>query len=113
MVRITDSTTLDLGVSQAEEYILRGPRHRNDTVNADQTQGSFEFRLKALRRRLGLSQAAFAARYGLPLGTVRNWEQGRRARSDAAGDLLLSLIERDPEGAAKLVQHQGDLEHSD
>ena len=32
-----------------------------------------------LRRRLGLGQIAFANRYQVPLGTLRNWEQGRRS----------------------------------
>ena len=32
--------------------------------------------LKALRQRLGLSQAKFARRYGFAVGSIRNWEQG-------------------------------------
>ena len=34
--------------------------------------------LKKLRRRLGLTQESFAARFGFSLGTLRNWERGRR-----------------------------------
>jgi putative transcriptional regulator len=33
--------------------------------------------VRATRKRLGLSQAAFAAKYGFQLATLRNWEQGR------------------------------------
>jgi putative transcriptional regulator len=34
-------------------------------------------RVKTLRRALGLTQQEFAARYQIPLGTLRDWEQGR------------------------------------
>ena len=46
---------------------------------------------RQVRTRTGLSQAAFAARIGVPVGTVRNWEQGRRPPSGAARALLLAL----------------------
>jgi len=34
-------------------------------------------RAKIIRRALGLSQEEFAARYRIPIGTLRDWEQGR------------------------------------
>jgi putative transcriptional regulator len=34
-------------------------------------------RIKTLRRALGLTQEEFAGRYHIPLGTLRDWEQGR------------------------------------
>ena len=34
-------------------------------------------RVKTLRRALGLTQEEFAARFQIPLGTLRDWEQGR------------------------------------
>ena len=33
-------------------------------------------RTKSLRRILGLTQQEFASRYHIPLGTLRDWEQG-------------------------------------
>jgi putative transcriptional regulator len=33
-------------------------------------------RVKTLRRALRLTQEEFSARYGIPLGTIRGWEQG-------------------------------------
>lgn len=33
--------------------------------------------VRAIRRRMGLTQAAFADRFGFSLGTLRDWEQGR------------------------------------
>ncbi len=34
-------------------------------------------RAKTLRRALGLTQQEFATRYQIPIGTLRDWEQGR------------------------------------
>lgn len=43
------------------------------------------------RRRLGLSQEAFARRFSVPLTTPRRWEQGLRRPSEPAR-LLLELV---------------------
>ena len=51
--------------------------------------------LKKLRRRLGLTQESFAARFGFALGTLRNWERGRR-RPDGPAQILLQVIDREP-----------------
>jgi putative transcriptional regulator len=49
----------------------------------------------AIRNKTGLSQAAFALRIGVPVGTIRNWEQGRRAPQGPAR-VLLALLDRNP-----------------
>jgi putative transcriptional regulator len=49
----------------------------------------------AIRQKTGLSQAAFALRIGVPVGTIRNWEQGRRAPQGPAR-VLLALLDRNP-----------------
>ncbi len=49
----------------------------------------------AIRRRTGLSQAAFSARIGVALPTLRNWEQGRRAPEGPAR-VLLAMLDRNP-----------------
>jgi putative transcriptional regulator len=43
---------------------------------------------KEIRRKLELSQAAFAALMGVSLRTVQDWEQGRREPSGPAKSLL-------------------------
>jgi putative transcriptional regulator len=60
------------------------------------------FILIMLRRRLGLSQAAFAKRYGIPIGTLRDWEQGRTRPDEAAGTYI-RVIEAMPDRVAKAV----------
>lgn len=58
--------------------------------------------VKALRARLGISQEAFAGRYGLDVATVRNWEQGR-TRPEGPAAVLLQVIERDPDKVVELL----------
>ena len=58
----------------------------------------------AIRKRQELSQAAFAKRYGLPVATLRDWEQGRRS-PDRAAMVLLALIERNPKMVADTLLH--------
>ncbi len=58
--------------------------------------------VKALRARLGMTQEQFARTYRLPLGTVRDWEQGR-TRPDAPALALLAVIEREPDAARRAL----------
>jgi len=51
-----------------------------------------------VRGRTGLTQSAFAARIGVPVETVRNWEQGKRSPRGPAR-ALLKVIEEAPEAA--------------
>ena len=45
---------------------------------------------KEIRELSGLSQDRFGQRYNIPVGTLRNWEQGKRD----CPDYVLSLLER-------------------
>jgi len=58
--------------------------------------------VKAIRERLGLTQAAFAARFGLELDSIRNWEQGRYT-PDPIARTLLKVIELSPEAVDRAV----------
>jgi putative transcriptional regulator len=58
---------------------------------------------KFVRRKLGLSQPDFAERYHIPLGTLRDWEQGR-VEPDAAAVALLKVIEKEPERTARALE---------
>jgi putative transcriptional regulator len=50
---------------------------------------------KIIRRALGLTQEEFAARCRIPLGTLRDWEQGRAA-PDRPARTYLTVIARGP-----------------
>ena len=64
-------------------------------------------RVKTLRRALALTQAEFAARYHIPLGTLRDWEQGR-AEPDQPAKAYLAVIARDPEGVERTLHPLGE-----
>jgi putative transcriptional regulator len=52
--------------------------------------------VRDLRRRAQLTQLEFAARLGVPVETIRNWEQGKRAPRGPAR-ALLAVIAHSPE----------------
>jgi putative transcriptional regulator len=55
-------------------------------------------RTKTMRRALGLTQEAFAARYRIPLGMLRHWEQGRAEPDQTARSLSGSNCPRSGNG---------------
>jgi len=59
-------------------------------------------RAKTLRRALALTQEEFAARYHIPLGTLRDWEQGR-CEPDQPARAFLTVIAHDPEGVMRAL----------
>jgi putative transcriptional regulator len=59
-------------------------------------------RTKTLRRALALTQEEFAARYHIPLGTLRDWEQGR-CEPDQPARAYLTVIAHDPEGVKRAL----------
>lgn len=52
--------------------------------------------VKAIRRKLGMTQAEFARSFGFGLDAVQNWEQGRR-RPEGAARAFLKVIDREPD----------------
>lgn len=59
-------------------------------------------RAATIRLRLGLTQAEFAKSLGIPLATLRNWEQGRTP-PDPAARALLRVLDREPEAALRAL----------
>jgi putative transcriptional regulator len=59
--------------------------------------------VKAIRARTGLTQAAFARRYGFTLDSVQNWEAGRR-KPEAAARLLLTVIAKEPAAVERALK---------
>lgn len=57
----------------------------------------------AIRKRLGLSQDAFAKKFGLSAATLRDWEQGRR-QMDRTAQAFLKVIDRAPEAVEKALK---------
>jgi putative transcriptional regulator len=60
-------------------------------------------RAKLIRRAFGLTQEEFAAQFQIPLGTLREWEQGV-AEPDQAARAYLRVIASDPDAVRKALQ---------
>ena len=59
---------------------------------------------KIIRRALGITQEEFAARYRIPLGTLRDWEQGR-AVPDQPARAYLTVITRSPHEVQQALEN--------
>ncbi len=59
--------------------------------------------VKYVRWQLGLSQSEFAKRYQIPIGTLRDWEQGR-SEPDQAARAFLKVIEAKPELVSRTLK---------
>lgn len=80
--------TLMKSVQEMDE-ILKGERQPSRVFHVDPVA------VKALRETTGLSQSKFALLLDVDVGTLRNWEQGRRAPTGPAR-ALLRAIHKDP-----------------
>ena len=60
-------------------------------------------RTRLIRRALGLSQEEFATRFRIPLGTLRDWEQGR-SEPDQPAKAYLRAIAGDPEAVSRALE---------
>ena len=93
-------------MSKSGESILRGARQALAYAKGERAGFKAhvpeEVNVRAIRKRLGLSQAKFARRFGFELDTLQNWEQGRR-RPEGPARALLRVIEREPEAVERAL----------
>jgi len=88
--------------------LIRAAREANAIAKGELDPSSYrvhvpvEIDVKELRKRLHLTQAEFAARFGISIGTLRDWEQHRR-RPDGASRVLLTIIDREPEAVDRAL----------
>jgi DNA-binding transcriptional regulator YiaG len=64
--------------------------------------------VRAIRWRQGLSQHEFAARYGIPLATLRAWEQDL-VQPDPIALVLLIVIDRQPDAVLRALQRDSSV----
>jgi putative transcriptional regulator len=62
-----------------------------------------EIDVQAIRKKLGFSQAQFAAKFGIPRGTLRDWEQ-RRRKPEGPARVLLLVIEDNPQAVTRALE---------
>ena len=59
--------------------------------------------VKAIRKRLGMTQEKFASQFGFSVNTLRHWEQGSRQPEGPTRAYLL-VIEREPKAVQKALR---------
>ena len=60
--------------------------------------------VRKIRKALGLSQGQFAARFGIPAATIRDWEQHRR-KPEGPARVLLQVIKKEPKAVSRALEH--------
>lgn len=85
-------------VKQGAE-ILKGTKQPSRTFEFPETE------VRALREQFGLSQDKFADLVGISVGTLRNWEQGRR-KPEGPARVLLRVASRHPEALLDIGREQ-------
>lgn len=83
-------------VQQMDE-IVKGERAPSREFHIDAIQ------VKKIRKATGLTQVLFAQRIGIEIGTLRNWEQGRREPTGPA-KALLTAIKNDPKNVLHALE---------
>ena len=94
-------------MSSAGKRILNSVGKARAYARGETTEGFIahvpeEVDVRAIRDKLGLSQEAFALRFGFSVAAVRDWEQGRR-HPEAAARVLLLVIAREPEAVRRAL----------
>jgi putative transcriptional regulator len=77
--------------------ILRGEKTPSRTFNVESLD------IKRIRKSFGLTQNQFSSLLGISIGTLRNWEQGRRSPEGPAR-VLLQVAARHPEAVWDAVR---------
>ena len=91
---------IDVVILSMKSYVSAPTEQVDHLVNQRRHWASYsppdEVDVKVIRKRLGLTQALFASRYGLTLQTLQGLEQGHR-KPDPAVRAYLSLIDKAPD----------------
>lgn len=95
-------------MSNAGDRILRSVGAARAYARGEMTEGFVahapaEVDVKAIRTALGLSQEAFARRFGLSAAAIRDWEQ-RRRQPDPAARVLLLVIAHNPDAVVEALR---------
>jgi len=86
-----------------EEDIRRHAIEDGEDPDAPLAQFHLVIPVHAVRKKLGITQEAFADLLMIPIGTIRNWEQNR-VQPDPAARALLTILYRQPKAALKALQ---------
>ena len=95
-------------MSKRGERLLESARHALAIAKGEADPSTYrvhmpvEIDVRAVRKRLGMTQPVFAARFGISVGTLRDWEQKRR-HPEGPARVLLTVIDREPEAVRRAL----------
>lgn len=96
------SRTVGESVIRGLQEAIAWTRGKNDDVCVTQVHVP-RVDVRKMRLKMELSQAQFAAKFGFPPATLRNWEQGR-SRPDTPTRVLLAVIAKHPEAVEDVLR---------
>ncbi|MFL5213789.1 MAG: helix-turn-helix domain-containing protein [Microvirga sp.] len=91
--------------AMTDEEIARAAEGDPDNpplTEEEAARGVFARDVRCAREKTGLSQERFATALGLPVATLRNWEQGR-FNPDPAARALMRIVSNDPKRVLALL----------
>jgi len=94
---------LEDAIDYAKGDLTRGDAHHFEVPAVD---------VRAVREQLDMSQERFAETFMVSVGTVRNWEQGRRVPEGPAR-VLLQVIRREPKAVLRALRRMQAAESDD
>lgn len=96
-------------MSEVGEGILRGLEQALAHVKGEADPSQYRIHypkildVGAIRKKTGLTQEAFAQRFGFSVNTLRHWEQGKRYPEGPARSYL-KVIDKDPEAVIRALR---------
>jgi putative transcriptional regulator len=95
-------------MSKLGKRLLKAAKEVHGILSGEITSGFVvhvpdDIDVKALRKRLGYSQAQFSHRFGFAIDALQDWEQHRRT-PDRTARILLTVIAREPQAVTRALQ---------
>src|ERR1035437_4785322 len=100
--RAAKRPTVGARIIEGLEQAIAWTKGENDRVRVTLVDVP-EVDVRGVRRKMGLSQAQFATKFGFPPATLRNWEQGR-SRPVAPSRVLLAVLAKHPEAVEDVLR---------
>jgi putative transcriptional regulator len=91
-----------LEVIRYDEFFMFNPEFQS-AYDRGMAERSLLYHVKEIRKKLHMTQEQFALRFHLPLGTLRDWEQGAK-QPDTAARSYLRVIEKAPQTVMQALE---------